>query len=146
MGLVMTGKGLFKKRRSTIPKNKKGPPVTACLLGLVELSLDEDKAEDIVTIDLAGITDMADFMVIANGGSRRHVGSMANHIQRKIRSTGHKGIKAEGLDNCDWVLIDAGDIIVHLFRPEVRDFYKLDKIWTSPPGKLRLKTIPIVTA
>jgi ribosome-associated protein len=120
--------------------------VTACLLGLVELSLDEDKAEDIVTIDLAGITDMADFMVIANGGSRRHVGSMANHIQRKIRSTGHKAIKAEGLDNCDWVLIDAGDIIVHLFRPEVRDFYKLDKIWISPPDKLRLKTIPIVTA
>ena len=68
-------------------------------------------------------------MVIANGTSRRHVGSMADHIQRKIKSLGLKTIKAEGLDNCDWVLIDAGEIIVHLFRPEVRSFYNLDKIW-----------------
>ena len=108
-------------------------------------SLDEDKAEDVVTIDLAGMTDIADFMVIANGSSRRHVGSMADHIQRKIKSSGYKAIKAEGLENCDWVLIDAGDIIVHLFRGEVRDFYKLDKMWTSPSDKSTSKPIPVAT-
>ena len=135
------GKGQLEIRSSTILKNKEGPTATASLLGLVELSLDEDKAEDVVIIDLAGMTNIADFMVIANGGSRRHVGSMADHIQRKIKASGYKAIKAEGLDNCDWVLIDAGDIIVHLFRAEVRDFYKLDKLWTSPPDKSKSETI-----
>ncbi len=106
--------------------------MTAELLTLVETSLDDDKAEDVVVIDLAGKTDIADFMVIANGGSRRQVGAMADHIRRKIKSTGLRGVKAEGLDNCDWVLIDAGDVIVHLFRPEVRDFYNLDKMWMEP--------------
>ena len=120
--------------------------MTATLLGLVELSLDEDKAEDVNIIDLTGKTDIADFMVIANGGSRRHVGAMADHIQRKIKSTGHMAIKAEGLDNCDWVLIDAGDIIVHLFRTEVRDFYKLDKIWTSLTERSKSKTTPSLPA
>ncbi len=109
--------------------------MTAELLGLVETSLDDDKAEDVVVIDLAGKTDIADFMVIANGGSRRQVGAMADHIQRKMKSTGLKAVKAEGLDNCDWVLIDAGDVIVHLFRPEVRDFYNLDKMWMEPVAK-----------
>ena len=110
------------------------PPATADLLGLVEASLDDDKAENVVVIDLAGKTDIADFLVIANGGSRRHVGAMADHIQRKLKSNGLKAVKAEGLENCDWVLIDAGDIIVHLFRPEVRDFYNLDKMWMGPVG------------
>ena len=111
------------------------PPATADLLGLVEASLDDDKAENVVVIDLAGKTDIADFLVIANGGSRRHVGAMADHIQRKLKSTGLKAVKAEGLENCDWVLIDGGDVIVHLFRPEVRDFYNLDKMWLGPGGK-----------
>ncbi len=109
--------------------------MTAELLTLVETSLDDDKAEDVVVIDLAGKTDIADFMVIANGGSRRHVGAMADHIQRKLKSTGLKAVRTEGLENCDWVLIDGGDVIVHLFRPEVRDFYNLDKMWMEPPGK-----------
>ena len=110
--------------------------MTAKLLELVETSLDDDKAEDVVVIDLAGKTEIADFMVIANGGSRRQVGAMADHIQRKMKSTGLRGVKAEGLDNCDWVLIDGGDVIVHLFRPEVRDFYNLDKMWMGPVGKM----------
>ena len=108
---------------------------------MVEVSLDEDKADDVVIIDLTGLTDIADFMVIANGSSRRHVGSMADHIQRKIKSIGLKASKAEGLDNCDWVLIDAGDVIVHLFRPEVRSFYNLDKIWMAPLKKPKHETI-----
>ena len=115
-------------------------PDTASLLELVKKSLDEDKAEKIVTLSLKGMTDIADYMLIANGSSRRHVGSMADHIQRKFKSTGLKTIKAEGLDNCDWVLIDAGEIIVHLFRPEVRDFYNLDKMWTLPLNKSASET------
>ena len=108
------------------------PPVPAELLKLVEASLDDDKAEDVVVIDLAGKTEIADFMVIANGTSKRQVGAMADHLQRKIKASGLKGLATEGLDNCGWVLIDAGDVIVHLFRPEVRDFYSLEKIWTRP--------------
>ncbi len=111
------------------------PPAAGKLLKLVEASLDDDKAEDVVVIDLAGKTEIADFMVIANGGSRRQVGAMADHLQQKMKASGLKGLKAEGLPNCDWVLIDAGDVIVHLFRPEVRDFYNLDKLWTGPAAK-----------
>ena len=108
------------------------PPAVAELLKVVQASLDDDKAEDVVVIDLAGKTEIADFMVIANGTSKRQVGAMADHLQQKIKASGLKGFATEGLDNCDWVLIDAGDVIVHLFRPEVRDFYSLDKIWTRP--------------
>jgi ribosome-associated protein len=108
------------------------PPASAKLLKLVEASLDDDKAEDIVVIDLAGKTEIADFMVIANGRSQRQVGTMADHLQRKMKKGGLKSVTAEGLSNCDWVLIDGGDVIVHLFRPEVRDFYSLEKIWAGP--------------
>jgi ribosome-associated protein len=107
--------------------------VTADLLKLVEKSLDDDKAEDVVVIDLAGKTDIADYMVIANGRSQRQVGTMADHLQRKLKARGLKGVAAEGVPACDWVLIDAGDVIVHLFRPEVRDFYNLDKMWAKGP-------------
>jgi ribosome-associated protein len=107
--------------------------VTAELLKLVEKSLDDDKAEDVVVINLAGKTDIADYMVIANGRSQRQVGTMADHLQRKLKAKGLKGIAAEGVPACDWVLIDAGDVIVHLFRPEFRNFYKLDKMWADGP-------------
>jgi ribosome-associated protein len=98
------------------------------LADLVVASLDGDKAEDIVVVDLRGKTSIADHMVIASGTSSRQVGAMADHLSRKLREAGqHVGI--EGLPQCDWVLIDAGDIIVHLFRPEVRAFYNLEKMW-----------------
>ena len=102
------------------------------VLKLVQASLEDDKAEEVVVIDLAGKTEIADFMVIATGNSQRQVGAMADHLQRKMKATGLKGVALEGLVNCDWVLIDAGDVIVHLFRPEVRDFYNLEKMWTTP--------------
>ena len=105
------------------------PPAPAELLALVEASLDDDKAENVVVIDLAGKTEIADFMIIANGGSRRQVGAMADHLQRKMKASGLKAINAEGLENCDWVLIDGGDVIVHLFRPEIRELYNLEKMW-----------------
>ena len=109
------------------------PPIDD-ILKLVETSLDRDKAENTVVVDLSGKTAIADYLVIATGNSQRHVGAMAGHIQRRMKGLGLKGIAIEGLNNCDWVLIDAGDVIVHLFRPEVRDFYSLEKLWMAPAG------------
>ncbi len=96
-------------------------------------SLDDDKAEDVVVIDLNGKTQIADHMVIASGQSQRQVSAMADHLREKLKKAGLKGLFVEGQTQCDWVLIDGGDIIIHLFRPEVRDFYNLEKIWTAPP-------------
>jgi len=107
-------------------------PVASDVLKLVEATLDGDKAEDVVVIDLDGKTEIADYLVIASGTSQRHVSAMAQHLRREIKSLGLNGVAVEGQSNCDWVLIDAVDIIVHLFRPEVREFYNLEKIWTDP--------------
>lgn len=99
---------------------------------LVELAmrqLDEDKAEEIVQIDLEGKSDIADALIIASGRSQRHVGALADKIARSFKENGLQGVKIEGLPACDWVLIDAGDVVVHLFRPEVREFYNLERIW-----------------
>jgi ribosome-associated protein len=99
------------------------------MLSAIERSLDDDQAIDIVAIDLAGKTTIADYMVVASGRSTRHVGAMADHLLDSLRSSGIKGVSVEGQKHCDWVLIDAGDVLVHLFRPEVREFYKLEKLW-----------------
>ena len=106
------------------------------LLAQVEHILDEAKAENIVTIDLVGKSLLGDYMVIASGRSDRHVGAIGDQVQRKLKEFGVGRIRIEGLETCDWVLIDAGDIIVHVFRPEVRDFYKLEKMWSGDrPGE-----------
>ena len=97
---------------------------------LIMARLDDDKAEDIVLIDLKGKSPMADAMIVASGRSHRHVGALADHILRALKETGHGKARVEGLPHCDWVLIDAGDVIVHLFRPEVRTFYNIEKIWS----------------
>lgn len=99
------------------------------MLSLIEESLDDNQAIDIVSIDLAGKTAIADSMVVASGRSSRHVGAMADRLLERLRKGGVKGVLVEGQKHCDWVLIDAGDVVVHLFRPEVRDFYKLEKLW-----------------
>jgi ribosome-associated protein len=91
------------------------------------------KAEDSVTIDLSGKTSLADFMVVASGRSQRHVGAVADRVVEQMEAAGVSGIRVEGMRNCDWVLIDAGDIIAHVFRPEVREFYNLEKMW-APGG------------
>lgn len=96
---------------------------------MVQGSLDDDKAEDVVAIDLSGKSTIADFMVIASGRSHRHVASMAEHLCGKLKAAGIRGIAVEGAARADWVLIDGGDVIVHLFRPEVRAFYGLEKMW-----------------
>lgn len=102
------------------------------MLAEVQKSLDDDKAQDVVVIDLDGKTSIGDYMVIATGSSQRQVGAMADHLQENLKASGVSGITAEGTAQCDWVLIDAGDVIVHLFRPEVRSFYNLEKIWNVP--------------
>jgi ribosome-associated protein len=104
---------------------------------LVTASLDDDKAHDVVVIDLAGKTDFADFMVIATGTSQRHVVTMAEHLREKIKSAGHGKVPVEGLEQGEWVLIDGGDIVVHLFKSDVRKFYDLEKIWGAPVSKSR---------
>lgn len=81
-------------------------------------------------IDLAGKSSMADAMVVASGRSQRHVGAIADHVMRAFKEAGFKKVRIEGLPACDWVLIDAGDLIIHLFRPEVRAFYNLERIWS----------------
>jgi ribosome-associated protein len=95
---------------------------------LVVASLDDDKAEQITVIDLRGRTSIADHMVIATGRSSRQVGAMAEHLVEKLKHSGQPA-STEGMPQCDWVLIDGGDILVHLFRPEVRTFYNLEKLW-----------------
>ena len=100
-------------------------------------SLEDDKAVDERIIDLSGRTTLADYMVIATGRSQRQVGAMADHLLEKLKAAGAKSIAVEGQPQCDWVLVDAGDVVVPLFRPEVREFYKLDKLWgpASAPGQ-----------
>jgi len=112
---------------------------TADILERVLTSLDDDKAQDVVTINLRGRSTMADAMVIASGRSHRHVGAMADHLTRRLKEAGFGNVRVEGLPHCDWVLIDASDVVVHLFRPEVREFYNLEKIWSSDvPGEHRV--------
>lgn len=104
---------------------------SSAMLALVLESLEEDKAEDVVSIDLAGKTPIADHMVVASGRSQRHVGAVADHLLRRLKEAGFGNAQVEGMKQGDWVLIDGGDVVVHVFRPEVRDFYKLEKMWSA---------------
>jgi ribosome-associated protein len=104
------------------------------LLDMVLSTLDEHKAEEIVSIPLSGKSSIADHMVIANGRSGRQVAALAEHVMRTLRDNGQGRVRVEGLAQADWVLIDAGDVIVHLFRPDVRSFYNLEKMWGADVG------------
>ena len=106
------------------------------LLNVVISSLEEFKAQDIVKIDLAGKTSMADFMLIASGTSSRQIRAIAENTLMKIKTSSNVNVNIEGLNQGDWVLIDAGDIIIHLFRPEVREFYNLEKMWQVDSTKV----------
>ncbi len=112
------------------------------IAAIVLARLDEDKAEDVVAIDLQGKSPLADTIIVASGRSARHVSALADHLLRALKEGGFGKAKIEGLPQADWVLIDVGDVIVHLFRPEVRAFYQIEKIWSvdSPhrtPAELR---------
>ncbi len=106
-------------------------------LRLVLASLDDMKAEDTVTIDLIGKSTIADTMVVTSGRSNRHVGAVAERVLEVLRDAGVTGLRVEGLAHGDWALIDAGDVIVHIFRPEVRAFYGLERMWASPVAATR---------
>jgi ribosome-associated protein len=101
-------------------------------LALVLASLDDDKAEEVVSIDLRGKSPMTDHMVIASGRSSRQVAAMAEHLEQKFKERFGRSPRIEGREVGDWVLIDCGDVVVHLFRPEVRAFYQLEKMWAAP--------------
>ncbi|WP_048644840.1 ribosome silencing factor [Nitratireductor soli] len=95
-------------------------------------SLEDSKAENIVSIDIQGKSPLADHMIVASGRSHRHVAAVADHLIRALKEAGLGAARVEGLSGADWVLIDSGDIIVHVFRPEVREFYNIEKMWQAP--------------
>lgn len=105
------------------------------VLEAITTSMDDSKAEDIVTINIQGKSALGDYMIVASGRSHRHVGAIADHLLRDLKEKGYGKPRIEGLPHCDWVLIDTGDIVVHLFRPEVRDFYGLEKMWQAPDSR-----------
>ena len=109
-------------------------------LQTVLASLEDAKAEDTITIDIAGKSALGDHMVVASGRSHRHVGAIADRLVRDLKGARQGPVRVEGLPHCDWVLIDAGDLIVHIFRPEVREFYNLEKMWTAEPYAERRAT------
>lgn len=117
-----------KSRTLKSATSKEGKAESDALYALVMQSLDDDQAQDIVTIPLEGKSNIADHMVIAEGRSTRQVASMAQKLAERVKQAGGEA-RIEGLANADWVLIDAGDVIIHLFRPEVRSFYNLERMW-----------------
>ncbi len=122
-----------------MPQNASAPPVDGAIVqadvkaealhDLVLRSLDDDKAVEVVSIPLGGKSNIADYMVIASGRSTRQVAAMASKLAERIKHAGHGPVRIEGLPAADWVLIDADDVIVHIFRPEVRSFYNLERMW-----------------
>ena len=134
---LMKGKTLrtaiAKKEVSTpSPAGLGGNDTAAPVLPTVLASLEDSKAENIVPIDIQGKSSLADHMVIASGRSHRHVAAVAEHLLQALKDAGFGNARVEGLPGADWVLIDAGDVIVHVFRPEVREFYNLEKMWMAP--------------
>lgn len=109
------------------------------VLALVLKSVDDDKAEDVVQIDLRGRSDVADYMVICSGRSSRQVASISEKLADRLKQDMRISVRMEGKETGDWVLIDAGDVIVHVFRPEVRDFYQLEKMWLPVGSTLTAK-------
>jgi len=124
-----------RKRMKTNPMPANAPEDE--LHDLVMHQLDDDQAQEIVSIPLEGKSSVADHMVIASGRSTRQVGAMAQKLAEKIKQAGLGPVRIEGLPAADWVLIDAGDVIVHLFRPEVRSFYNLERMWSFEGGEAR---------
>jgi ribosome-associated protein len=119
--------------RATKPRARKatGSDTSGELKDLIVKALDDGKGEHIVTLDLVGRTSLCDYMVIASGRSNRHVAALAEQVVEDLKKSGRRGVRIEGLPQADWVLVDAGDVILHVFRPEVRDFYNLEKMWSG---------------
>jgi ribosome-associated protein len=132
--------------KSVLPKARKTSTATVSqaqpdadkTLKLILSRLDDMKAEETVTIDLRGKSAFSDYMVVTSGRANRHVGAIAENVTKGLKETGIRSIHVEGLPNCDWVLIDSGDVIVHVFRPEVREFYNLERLWTQNPAAAKV--------
>jgi ribosome-associated protein len=131
------------RKTSTPTAALKAQPDADKTLNMILSRLDDMKAEETVTIDLRGKSAFSDYMIVTSGRANRHVGAIAENVAKGLKETGIKSIHIEGLPNCDWVLIDSGDVIVHVFRPEVREFYNLERLWTqsSTAAKSEFKAI-----
>lgn len=122
---------------AALPENT-SPATSAAMAGaqkpLIDLildTLDDAKAEETVSVDIVGKSSLADHMIVTSGRSQRHVGAVADQVITALRENGHGKPRVEGLPHCDWVLVDAGDVILHIFRPEVREFYNIEKMWQA---------------
>ena len=120
----------MKKKAAPQKAAAKPPKADSVLLSRIVTSLEDDKAEEIVTIDLGGRSSLCDAIVVASGRSTRHVSSIAEHLARRLKEAGYGTRPLNGVSQGDWALVDAGDVIVHIFRPEVRDYYDLEGMWS----------------
>ena len=135
--VVLVGKGktlrtALRKKADIVPSPAGMNEPVSRAIDTVLASLDDSKAENIVSIDIQGKSSLGDFMVVASGRSHRHVAAVAEHLLKALKDAGLGQARVEGLAGADWVLIDAGDVIVHVFRPEIREFYNLEKMWQAP--------------
>jgi ribosome-associated protein len=137
--VVLSAKGktlrtALRKKADIVPSPAgiSGNAAVSLAIDTVLASLEDSKAENIVSIDIQGKSSLGDYMVIASGRSHRHVSAVADHLLKALKDAGLGNARVEGLAGADWVLIDSGDIIVHVFRPEVREFYNLEKMWQAP--------------
>ena len=122
------------RKTSTEAAALKAQPDADKTLNMILSRLDDMKAEETVTIDLRGKSAFSDYMIVTTGRVNRHVGAIAENVTKALKENGVRNIHVEGLPNCDWVLIDSGDVVVHVFRPEVREFYNLERLWTQNPA------------
>ncbi|WP_374331159.1 ribosome silencing factor [Aestuariivirga sp.] len=121
-----------KVKKPRKPRGKKADaPKPAGALEVILQQLDDSKAQQVVTIALEQKKAVADAMVVASGTSNRHVGAIADQVVQKLKERGYRDLRVQGLPQCDWVLVDTGDVVVHIFRPEVRSFYNLEKLWSA---------------
>ena len=128
----MNNSGKAKQLNAQIQKNSSnGKDSPKTLLNTVLESLDDSKSEGTEHIDISGKSSVADHMIVTSGRSHRHVSAVADRLLRDLKDEGYGTPKVEGMPACDWVLVDAGDIVIHIFRPEVRDFYNLEKMWNA---------------
>jgi ribosome-associated protein len=111
-----------------------GPEIARQLTQIIEASLDDDQAADLIGIDLTGKTTIADRMIVASGRNARHVAAMADHLIEKVKGAGLGPVLLEGQETAEWIVVDAGDVVVHLFQPAVRSFYNIEKMWLNAPG------------
>jgi ribosome-associated protein len=122
-----------KTRKTSTPAALQAQPDADKTLNMILSRLEDMKAEETVTIDLRGKSAFSDYMIVTSGRANRHVGAIAENVTKGLKENGAIKIHVEGLSNCDWVVIDSGDVVVHVFRPEVREFYNLERLWSQNP-------------